>query len=127
MSNDASPVFRAAGISYLHIPSTDPQRSAGFYRHVFGWKVGGNPERPSFEDGTGHVIGAWVTDRSVSEDTGLLAYVYVDDVDEVLDRVTTDGGRVVKPPYAEGDLRVATFRDPSGTVIGVWQQARNDT
>jgi hypothetical protein len=53
-----------------------------------------------------------------------LAYVYVDDVDEVLDRVTTDGGRVVKPPYAEGDLRVATFRDPSGTVIGVWQQAR---
>ncbi len=30
-------------------------------------------------------------------------------------------------PYAEGDLRVATFRDPSGTVIGVWQRARGNS
>jgi len=29
----------------------------------------------------------------------------------------------VTPAYPEGDLRVATFRDPGGNVIGIWQQA----
>jgi hypothetical protein len=26
-------------------------------------------------------------------------------------------------PYPEGDLWVATFRDPAGNVLGVWQTA----
>jgi predicted enzyme related to lactoylglutathione lyase len=30
---------------------------------------------------------------------------------------------VVDERYAEGDLWVATFRDPAGNVIGVWQHA----
>jgi predicted enzyme related to lactoylglutathione lyase len=122
MSDAPSLVFRFGGISYLHIPSTDPQNSADFYRDVFGWKVGGKADHPSFEDGTGHVVGAWVTDRSATEDTGVLPYVYVDSVDEILERVRDSGGQIVKPAYPEGDLRVATFRDPSGTVIGVWQR-----
>jgi hypothetical protein len=27
----------------------------------------------------------------------------------------------VREVYAEGDLWVATFRDPAGNVIGIWQ------
>jgi uncharacterized protein len=116
-----SPVFRRAGISYLHIPASDPQRSAAFYRAVFGWTIGGNAEHPSFEDGTGHVIGHWVTDvRSVGE-AGVVPYVYVDHVDETLEAITANGGDVVREPYPEGDLWVATFRDPAGNVLGVWQ------
>jgi predicted enzyme related to lactoylglutathione lyase len=42
-----SPVFRAAGISYLHIPARDPEQSATFYRAVFGWTVGGSAEQPA--------------------------------------------------------------------------------
>ena len=49
-------------------------------------------------------------------------YVYVERVDETLDRVVAHGGEVVTAPYPEGDLWVATFRDPTGNVIGVWQQ-----
>jgi predicted enzyme related to lactoylglutathione lyase len=26
------------------------------------------------------------------------------------------------PPYPEGNLTVATFRDPTGNTIGIWQQ-----
>jgi predicted enzyme related to lactoylglutathione lyase len=33
------------------------------------------------------------------------------------------GGETVREPYAEGDLRVATFRDPAGNVIGIWQMS----
>jgi predicted enzyme related to lactoylglutathione lyase len=57
----------------------------------------------------------------VSREPGLLPYIYVDDIDHVVERIVTQGGEVVKPPYPEGDLWVATFRDPAGNLIGVWQ------
>ena len=82
-----------------------------------------NTDHASFEDDTGHVIGAWVKDRSLSGDAGVLAYVYVESVDGVLKRVSARSGQAVRAPYMEGDLRVATFRDPFGSVIGVWQRA----
>jgi predicted enzyme related to lactoylglutathione lyase len=44
-------------------------------------------------------------------------------VDEILKMVVAHGGEVVTPPYPEGDLRVATFSDSAGNVIGVWQQS----
>jgi uncharacterized protein len=117
-----SPVFRAAGISYLHIPARDPEQSATFYRAVFGWTVGGSAEQPSFEDGTGHVIGHWVTDLPIVGEAGVIPYVYVDRVDDTLAKVEAQGGTTVKAPYPEGDLWVATFRDPAGNVLGIWQR-----
>jgi len=32
------------------------------------------------------------------------------------------GGEVVKAPYPEGNLWVATVRDPAGNMIGLWQE-----
>jgi uncharacterized protein len=115
-------VFRAGGVSYLHIPAQDPSRSASFYEAVFGWTVGGDPGRPSFEDGTGHVIGHFIEHAAVAGEAGVRPYVYVESVDDTLGKVETNGGGVLTQPYPEGDLWVATFRDPSGNVIGVWQQ-----
>ncbi len=117
-----SPVFRPAGISYLHIPAVDPQRSATFYQAVFGWSLGGTPDHPSFEDGTGHVIGHWVSDLAVAGEAGVMPYIYVDHVDDTLAKVNVSGGEVMKAPYREGDLWVATFRDPAGNVLGIWQR-----
>src|SRR5438552_6599452 len=117
-----SSVFRAGGISYLRIPAADPQRSAAFYAAVFGWNVRTNRDDPSFEDGTGHVIGHFVADLPVAGAAGVRPYVFVESVDDTLDKITSRGGAVVTPPYPEGDLWVATFRDPAGNVIGVWQQ-----
>jgi predicted enzyme related to lactoylglutathione lyase len=113
---------RIAGVSYLHIPARDTALSAAFYRDVFGWKLHGQPDKPSFSDGTGHVIGRWVTDQAVTGADGLRAYVYVADVDDTLAAVTTRGGQIVTPPYPEGTLRVALFADPAGNVLGIWQE-----
>src|SRR6266567_1508706 len=117
-----SPVFRRSGISYVEIPAIDPHRSAAFYEAVFGWTLGGTPDRPSFEDGTGHVIGHWVTDIGVAGETGIRPYIYVERLDDTLTKITSNGGEVVQPPYAEGDLWVATIRDPAGNVVGFWQR-----
>src|SRR5258708_39958588 len=78
-------------------------------------------DHPSFDDGTGHVSGAWVTDQAISREPGLLPYIYVDRIDETLEQVEAQGGEVVKAPYPEGNLWVGTFRDPSGNGIGLWQ------
>jgi predicted enzyme related to lactoylglutathione lyase len=119
-------VFRVAGISFLQIPAGDPGRSAAFYRDVFGWTVGGRPEEPSFKDGTGHVIGHFVPDQQVAGEAGVRPYVFVERVDDTLDKVVAEGGEMVAAPYPEGDLWVATFRDPAGNVLGVWQQGPRD-
>jgi uncharacterized protein len=115
-------VFRVGGISFLQIPAGEPGRSAAFYEAVFGWTVGGRPEEPSFEDGTGHVIGHFVPDEPVAGEAGVRPYVFVESVDDTLDKIVAEGGEVVTAPYPEGDLWVATFRDPAGNVLGVWQQ-----
>ena len=115
-------VSRIAGVSYLHIPARDIAASAGFYRDVFGWQLHGPPDGPSFSDGTGHVIGRWVTDQAVAGADGLRAYIYVPDVDDTLGAITARGGQVVSPPYPQGTLRVALFADPAGNVLGIWQE-----
>jgi predicted enzyme related to lactoylglutathione lyase len=115
-------VFRHAGISYLRIPASDPRATAAFYQGVFGWKVDLDRPDPSFEDGTGHVIGHFMSDHASAGEAGVRPYVYVESVDDTLEKVSAQGGAVVTEPYPEGDLWVATFRDPAGNVLGVWQR-----
>lgn len=117
-------VARPAGISYLRIPSDDPKRSAAFYEAAFGWKVDADRDDPSFEDGTGHVIGHIRADLEVAGEAGIRPYVFVESVAAALERIEANGGEVVTPPYPEGNLSVAVFRDPSGNVLGVWELAQ---
>jgi uncharacterized protein len=116
-------VFRPAGVSYLRIPAADPRATAAFYRDVFGWSVDTDRPNPSFEDGTGHVIGHFIADQPVGGEAGIRPYVYVASVEETLARAIAHGGAVSTEPYPEGNLLVATFTDPSGNVVGVWQRA----
>ena len=119
----ATHLFGHGRLSYVEIPAIDVRESAKFYEKVFGWKVRGDGiNHLSFTDATGDMIGAWVTGRVVSRDSGVLPYIYVHGIDAILEQVTTGDGEIVKSPYPEGDLWVATFRDPAGNVIGVWQQ-----
>jgi predicted enzyme related to lactoylglutathione lyase len=119
---DEPRAFRIGGVSYLRIPAKDPRSLAAFYEAIFSWRTDSERDEPSFEDGTGHVIGHFVADAPVAGEGGVRPYVYVANVDETLGKVTAHGGEVMTASYPEGDLRVAEFRDPSGNVVGVWQQ-----
>jgi uncharacterized protein len=114
---------RAGGISYLHIPAVDVSEAANFYEAVFDWKIRGrDTARPSFDDATGHVSGAWMTGRAVSREAGLLPYIYVDNIADTVQKIEQHGGEIVVAPRAEGNLWVATFRDPAGNVLGLWHE-----
>jgi uncharacterized protein len=114
---------RPGSISYLHIPAVDVREAAVFYERVFGWTIhGGDTDRPGFEDRTGHVGGAWVTNQAISREPGLLPYIYVEGIHDTMEKIEAHGGQVILAPYPEGNLWVATFRDPAGNVMGLWQQ-----
>lgn len=58
---------------------------------------------------------------------GGLSYLHIPAVDvhqsaTFYEQVEAQGGEIVKAPYPEGNLWVATFRDPAGNVLGLWQE-----
>jgi uncharacterized protein len=117
---DQLSVFRAGDVSYLRIPAPDPPSSAAFYRDVFGWRVRVRETNCAFEDASGLLIGHFVSDQAPLGADGVRPYVYVESVSDTLAELERHGGEVVQAPYPEGDLTVATFRDPAGNVVGVW-------
>jgi predicted enzyme related to lactoylglutathione lyase len=114
--------FGHGRLAYVQIPALDVNASAAFYKDIFGWQIrGGGASHLSFTDAADHVIGAFVTGRNISADPGVILYVYVHGIDASLAKMVSAGSRVVREPYAEGDVWVATLTDPAGNVIGIWQ------
>jgi predicted enzyme related to lactoylglutathione lyase len=115
---------RHGGLSYLEIPATDPARSATFYQNVLGWKVHGEEEDVfKFSDPGGYLIGRWLKDRAIARRPGMLAYFYVDQIAEVVKRVGSHGGEIIKEPFREGNLWICVVRDPAGNMLGLWEEA----
>lgn len=121
MADGDNAFTRDGKLSYMQIPALDVERSADFYERAFGWSTrrDGNPDHLSFQDAAGELLGAFVTGREIAQ-PGVLPYIYVDRFDDAVARVTANGGEIVRDPYPEGNLWVATFRDPAGNVIGIW-------
>jgi predicted enzyme related to lactoylglutathione lyase len=113
---------------YLEIPAVDVQQSARFYEKVFGWNIRNRDTgRPSFDDATGNVSGAWVTGRAAASEAGLLAYVWVDSLEATLAQAIAQGAGVVEQPHPDapgGTSWIAIFRDPAGNLIGLYQEGR---
>ena len=119
--SDANPLTRHGKLSYLRIPAVDVEQSAAFYAEIFGWTLRGSPAHRSFSDASEQLIGAFISTLKVSSEPGLLPYIYVEGLDATLARISAKGCAILTSPYPEGDLWVATFRDPAGNVIGLWQ------
>jgi predicted enzyme related to lactoylglutathione lyase/uncharacterized glyoxalase superfamily protein PhnB len=113
-------------LCYLEIPARDGSTSAAFYEKVFGWNIRHRDSaRPSFDDATGNVSGAWVSGRAAAQEPGLLPYVWVDDIDATLSLIKAHGGEIIAeahPDHPGSTSKVATFRDPAGNVIGLYQE-----
>ena len=113
-------------ICYLEIPAVDVHQSAVFYENVFGWNIRHRDSaRPSFDDAAGNVSGAWVTGRPASRDPGLLPYVWVNDIQGIITRARAHGAEIVDSPHPDSPgstSTIATFRDPAGNLIGLYQE-----
>jgi predicted enzyme related to lactoylglutathione lyase/uncharacterized glyoxalase superfamily protein PhnB len=122
-SLDASPRPR---FCYVEIPAVDAALSARFYESVFGWEIRDRDSgRPRFDDAPGNISGAWATGREAAHVPGLLPYVWVDSIKATVALVTAHGGEILQAPSSDtpgGNCWIATFRDPAGNVIGLYQE-----
>jgi uncharacterized glyoxalase superfamily protein PhnB/predicted enzyme related to lactoylglutathione lyase len=114
---------------YLQIPAVDVRKSAEFYESTFGWNIRGRDKgHPSFDDAAGNISGAWVEGRPPSRDPdpGLLPYIWVDDIHATLTMAITNGAALLDSPHPDNPgstSLIATFHDPAGNVIGLYQEA----
>lgn len=115
--------FKHGKICYIVMPSQEPQRSAAFYRDLFGWSLRTNDEGGlSFDDSTGQVSGTWVTDRPPATENHLEVHIMIDDLDATITAIRAAGGTVLPADiHTEGE-RWAVFTDLDGNRLGVYQQ-----
>jgi len=117
-----TPTLTNGKICYIEFPAIDIARSADFYGRIFGWNIRKRGDgSTAFDDTTGEVSGAWVLGRPPAKEPGLLFYIMVDSVAATVDAVVAHGGEIVQPIGADAPEITARFRDPSGNVIGLYQ------
>lgn len=113
----------------LRQPDVDAAKA--FYGGLFGWTFDevappGSGERYAIartEEGTTAAIGGATQGAPA---TGWHTYVWVDDAAAAVARAREAGGTILAEPMDVGEAgRMATFADPGGAAISVWQAAGN--
>jgi uncharacterized protein len=119
----ATPTCRTGKICYIEIPATDIQASAKFYQRAFGWRTRQRGDgSTAFDDTVNEVSGTWVLGRPIAAQPGLMVYIMVGSAAAAVNAIASAGGEIVKPVDPKAREVVATFRDPAGNLIGIYQQ-----
>lgn len=110
-------------ITHVEIPVSDTDRAQRFYSSVFGWQI---EAPPGFED-----YPMWRAPNQISgggfvpREPGLeqpRQYVEVDSIDDALAKATELGGVVTRGKAEISPTSWwATFRDPDGNEIGLYE------
>ncbi|MCF7804390.1 MAG: VOC family protein [Candidatus Marinimicrobia bacterium] len=111
------------GFCHIEIPTTNVEKSKQFYEQVFGWDTESIPDMnyTTFtpEDGP---AGGFRTVDSIDDSKGVLVYIQVEEIEEMLDKIAQHGGEILKEKDAVADMGwEAHFADPSGVVMGIWE------
>jgi predicted enzyme related to lactoylglutathione lyase len=104
------------------MPAVDAAASAALYETVFEWRIRRRGDGEiAFDDAVGQVSGTWVQGRPPAKE-GLRIYIMVRSVAQALDAVVANGGAIVLPQTSYGAEIVASFSDPAGNVLGLYQE-----
>ncbi len=117
------PTIGNGKICYLVMPSADVAQSAEFYRKVFGWNIRTRGDgSTSFDDGVGEVSGVFVKGLPPATQPQYAISIMVDDMTKSIAAVEANGGRIVQPVGADAPEITAKFADPTGNVLGLYQE-----
>jgi len=119
------PTIRNGKICYIEMPAIDIDRSASFYKTVFGWNTRKRGDGAiAFDDTVNEVSGTWVLDRKPMTEVGLLFYIMVDSVEQTIDMVLANGGKLIQPIGMDAPEITARFTDPAGNIVGLYQEPK---
>jgi predicted enzyme related to lactoylglutathione lyase len=112
----------------FHSEEGGSAKLGSFYEQVFGWKVQVDPSMDDyamFTDTSGNVGGAF-TSSIPKGDGATKVYITVDSADASLDAVGKAGGKTTQPRtlITEEIGYWATFTDPVGNVVGLFERTQ---
>jgi len=115
--------------AWVDLGSKDAAASRDFYAKLFGWdvEVNSDPQYGGYAiaKAGGHDAAGIGPTMSPGQPTTWSFYIGTDDAKALEQRVQAAGGKVVAPTFDVGDQgKMATFQDPSGAYISVWQGSR---
>ena len=111
---------------WIDTAQPDPGAAIDFYAGLFGWEFedvmpADDPQRYAIGRIDGRDAGA-VMSLPEGAPVAWNTYVWVEDADVTVSRAREAGGQVLGEPMDVGDAgRMATFADPEGAVLSVWQ------
>ena len=126
MEKTMHPTFGNGKVCYIEIPAIDVNRSASFYKTVFGWQVRERGDGSiAFDDGVGEVSGTWAVGRKAATDpASLLVHIMVDSAAATLELIIANGGKIVQAIGKDAPEITAKFSDPAGNIFGIYQHHR---
>jgi predicted enzyme related to lactoylglutathione lyase len=107
---------------HIEIGAKDPQAAKKFYGECFGWQFTEVPQMNYilYQTGEGGIGGGIMPQGDYPQQ--MINYVYVDDVDAAAQRVTNNGGKVIKERTEVPQTGwFAIVADPDGNTFGLWQ------
>jgi hypothetical protein len=121
------PTVSNGKICYIEMPAIDIDRSASFYKTVFGWNIRKRGDgATAFDDSVNEVSGSWVLNRKPMSEVGLLFYIMVDSVEQTIEMLLANGGKLVQPIGMDAPEITARFTDPAGNIIGLYQEPKGN-
>ncbi len=120
---DSAPIGAPVWVDLL---TSDPEKSRAFYGELFGWQSEAAGEEfggyANFSLDGVQVAGNMGNDGQAGVPDGWAVYLASADAAATVDAAAANGGAVVFPPMAVGELgTMAIVTDPGAGRIGVWQ------
>jgi uncharacterized protein len=113
---------------WIDTTQPDPDAGGAFYAELFGWELEnrmppGSPGKYYVARIRGEDVAAVSSQPEGAPEAALWnTYVRVEDADEAAAKARAAGGAVLTEPFDVGDAgRMATFADPEGAALCVWQ------
>jgi predicted enzyme related to lactoylglutathione lyase len=116
---------------HFDVPTEDIERAKKFYETIFNWEIKPVPGPMEYYDiitkdekGDLGLVGGM--GKRGAPDQKITNYIGVDSVDEFVEKVIANGGRIIMPKTTiPGFGYLATFLDTEGNVMGLWETDPN--
>lgn len=123
--------YRHGEFSWVQLGTTDRASATRFYGGLFGWRFNDMPAGPmtyTFLELNGQSVGGLfdITGEMVGVPSHWIPFVNVRSADEIVKRVTQNGGKVPQGPDDVLDVgRTAGIHDPTGARVAIWEPKKH--
>ena len=109
--------------NWVEIRVRDLDKAKSFYGSLFDWQISGgeNKDYAYWLINTGEKPGGGMWRFPEGKSLGVLVYILVDDIDKTLKKIVELGGKVVVPKSKENGNAMATFADPDGNLLALYE------